>query len=286
MRIIVVGGTGLIGSKLLPVLTQNGHDAVAGALETGLNTITGEGLAELLKDADVVVDVSNSPSLEEQPAMDFFTTSTSNLLSYGQAAGVSHHVTLSIVGTERLQESGYLPRQDGSESLIRNASIPYSIVHATQFFEFFRGIANGATIGDEVRVSHALIQPMAAQEVAGALGRVATERPLNGTVEVAGPQVFHLDEFIQWGWRLPGIRAALSPIRKHATSVRAWKNGPCFPRRPLSWVKSPSNHGFRQTCKAGKQRRRSSQIPQSLALTVRAGQRIAEQCQKLRRIQS
>jgi uncharacterized protein YbjT (DUF2867 family) len=204
MRIIVIGGTGLIGSKLLPLLIQHGHDAVPGSLETGLNTITGEGLAGLLKDANVVVDVSNSPSFEDRPAMDFFTTSTHNLLSYEKEAGVMHHVALSVVGTERLQESGYLRAKMAQENLIRDSSMPHSIVHATQFFEFFRAIANGATAGDAVHLSHALIQPMAAEEVAAALARVAMAPPLNDTIEVAGPQAFHLDEFIRMGLEAAG----------------------------------------------------------------------------------
>src|SRR5207247_34052 len=197
MKIVVIGGTGLIGSKLVKKLREHGHEAVAAAPNTGVNTFTGEGLAEVLKGASVVVDVSNSPSWEDSAVMTFFETSTRNLLKYGAAAGVKHHVALSVVGTDRLSESGYFRAKIAQEELIKGGSIPYSIVHATQFFEFIERIADAATDGNTVRLPPALIQPMAADDVAGALARVAAGPPLNGTVEVAGPEQFRLDELIR-----------------------------------------------------------------------------------------
>jgi uncharacterized protein YbjT (DUF2867 family) len=199
MKIVVIGGSGLIGSKLVAKLGAQGHEAVAASPNSGVNTLTGEGLAEVLKGASVVVDVSNSPSFEEAAVMEFFKTSTRNLLSYEAAAGVGHHVALSVVGAERLPDSGYFRAKVAQEKLIKESPIPYSIVHATQFFEFVKGIADASTDGDQVRLPHALIQPMAADDVAAAVGRVATGLPLNGTVEVAGPEKFHLDELIRRG---------------------------------------------------------------------------------------
>src|SRR5258705_2386745 len=172
MKIVVIGGTGLIGSKLVNKLREHGHEAVAAAPNTGVNTLTGEGLAEVLKDVSVVVDVSNSPSWEDSAVLKFFETSTSNVLSYEAAAGVKHHIALSVVGTDRLSESGYFRAKIAQEKLIKAGPIPYSIVHATQFFEFVKSIADAATTGDVVNLSPALIQPMAADDVASAVGRV------------------------------------------------------------------------------------------------------------------
>jgi uncharacterized protein YbjT (DUF2867 family) len=201
MKIVVIGGSGLIGSKLVTKLREQGHEAVAASPASGVNTITGEGLAEVLRGAQVVVDVSNSPSFEEEAATEFFKTSTGNLLASEAAAGVGHHVALSVVGTERLSErggiGGYFRAKLAQEQLIKESSIPYSIVRATQFFEFVKNIADASADGDKVRLPHALIQPMAADDVAGAVGRVATGSPLNGTVEVAGPERFHFDELIR-----------------------------------------------------------------------------------------
>jgi uncharacterized protein YbjT (DUF2867 family) len=199
MKVVVIGGSGLIGSKLVTGLKQQGHEVVAAAPDTGVNTLTGEGLAEALKGASVVVDVSNSPSFEEKPVMDFFTTSTGNLLRYATVAGVKHYVVLSVVGTERIPDSPYLRAKNAQETLIKGGGIPYSIVHATQFFEFVARIADDATDGSTVRLPNVLIQPMAADDVARALGRVAVGEPLNGTVEVAGPEQFHFDELIRKG---------------------------------------------------------------------------------------
>jgi len=201
MKIVVIGGTGLIGSKLVTNLTEQGHEAVPASPNSGVNTITGEGLAEVLAGAAVVVDVSNSPSFEDAAVMKFFETSTRNLLAAEAAAGVTHHVALSVVGTgtDGFKDSGYIRAKVVQEKLIKEASIPYSIVHATQFFEFGKGIADSATVGNTVRVPPALIQPIAADDVAKAVGRVAIESPLNGTIEIAGPEQFRFDEFIRRG---------------------------------------------------------------------------------------
>src|SRR4051812_35359707 len=200
-KIVVIGGTGLIGSKVIEKLRAHGYEAVAAAPNTGVNTLTGEGLAEVLKNASVVVDVSNSPSFEDKAVMEFFRTSTGNLLSYEAKAGVKHHVALSVVGTDRLQESGYMRAKLAQEKLIKESKIPYSIVHATQFFEFVTRIADEATDGNQVRVPPVFIQPMAAEDVATAVAKVAAGTPLNGMVEVAGPQRLHFDEFIRQGLR-------------------------------------------------------------------------------------
>ena len=209
MKIVVIGGTGLIGSKLVSKLREHGHEAVPASPNSGVNTLTGEGLAEVLKGASVVVDVSNSPSFEETEAMKFFTTATNNLIQYEKAAGVRHHVALSVVGTGRLAEKkpsdaektirGYFRAKLMQEKLIAESSIPYSIVHATQFFEFVKSIADASTAGTTVRVAPVLIQPMAADDVASAVGRVAVGPAINGIVEVGGPQQFRLDEFVRQG---------------------------------------------------------------------------------------
>jgi uncharacterized protein YbjT (DUF2867 family) len=199
MKLVIIGGTGLIGSKLVTKLREHGHDAVAAAPNTGVNTLTGEGLAEVLQGASVVVDVSNSPSFEDAAVMEFFTTSTRNLLKAAGAAGVTHYVALSVVGTERLSESGYFRAKIAQEQLIRESSIPYSIVHATQFFEFVKNIAAAATEGNTVRLAPVLIQPMAADDVAKAVGRIAVGAPVNGIVEIAGPEQVRLDELIREG---------------------------------------------------------------------------------------
>ncbi|MEU2110153.1 SDR family oxidoreductase [Streptomyces sp. NPDC019507] len=199
MKVVVIGGTGLIGSKVVGKLTEHGHEAVPAAPSTGVNTLTGEGLAEVLEGASVVVDVSNSPSFEEKAVMDFFRTSTTNLLKAEAEAGVTHHVALSVVGTERLEENGYFRAKLAQEGLIKTSGIPYSIVHATQFFEFVKGIADAATEGDVVRVPDARIQPMFSDDVAAAVARTAVGTPLDGVIEVCGPDEFAFDEFIRKG---------------------------------------------------------------------------------------
>lgn len=199
MKIVVIGGTGLIGSKVVNKLTEHGHNAVAASPKSGVNTLTNEGLADALKDAAVVIDVSNSPSFEDNAVLEFFRRSTSNLLAAEAAAGVGRHVALSVVGSERLTQSGYFRAKIAQETLIKESSIPFSIVRATQFFEFVKGIADDATDGDTVHLASALIQPMAADDVASAVGRTAEGAPVNGIVEVAGPERFGLDEFVRRG---------------------------------------------------------------------------------------
>ncbi len=199
MKIVVIGGSGLIGSKLVPKLRQHGHEAVAASPNTGVNTLTGEGLAEALKGASVVVDVSNSPSWEDAAVLNFFETSTRNLLTHEAAAGVGHHVALSVVGSERMLESGYFRAKIAQEKLIKESSSAYSIVRATQFFEFVKGIADFSTQDNTVLLPHVLIQPMAADDVASGVGMVAIGAPVNGTVEIGGPEKFHLDELVRRG---------------------------------------------------------------------------------------
>ena len=197
MKIVVIGGTGLIGSKLVPKLREQGHEAVAASPKSGVNTLTGEGLAEALKGASVVVDVTNSPSWEDAVVMNFFETSTRNQLAYESAAGVKHHVALSVVGTERMVASGFFRAKMAQENLIKASSNPYSLIRATQFFEFVKGIADFSTEGNKVRLPSALIQPMSADDVASAVGRIATGAPVNGTVEIGGPEMFRLDELVR-----------------------------------------------------------------------------------------
>ena len=188
MKIVVIGGSGLIGKKLVNNLRQHGHEVVAASPSSGVNTVTGEGLAEALAGAQVVVDVANSPSCEDKAVLEFFETSGRNLLAAEAAAGVGHHVALSVVGTDRLLASGYFRAKMAQENLIKASPIPYTIVRATQFFEFVGGIAQSATDGQTVRLPPALMQPIVSDDVAAALADVAVEEPLNGTVELAGPE--------------------------------------------------------------------------------------------------
>jgi uncharacterized protein YbjT (DUF2867 family) len=197
MKIVVIGGHGRIGSRIVENLAERGHDAVAADPSTGVDTLTGEGLAEALAGADVVVDVCNSPSIEDEAVMDFFQTSTRNLLAAEQAAGVGHHVALSVVGCDRLADSGYMRAKVAQEGLIEASSIPYTIVRATQFYEFVKTIADAATEGETVRMPSASIQPIAAADVASAVGRTAAGTPAGGIVEIAGPEPFRFDELIR-----------------------------------------------------------------------------------------
>lgn len=201
MKVVVIGGSGLIGSKVVSKLREQGHEAVSASPNSGVNSLTGEGLAEALQGASVVVDVSNSPSFEDAAVLKFFVTATSNLLAAEEEAGVQHHVALSVVGTDRplLLGSGYIRAKMGQETLIKASHVPYSIVRATQFFEFGNGIAAAATVGAAVRVPPVLIQPMAAEDVATAVARTALGKPLNGVTEVGGPQRLRFDEFIRRG---------------------------------------------------------------------------------------
>lgn len=196
MKIVVIGGTGLIGSKVVESLQQQGHEVLAASPDTGVNAVTGEGLAEALTGAEVVVDVANSPSFEDKAALDFFQTAGRNLSAAEVAAGVRHHVALSVVGTERLQDSGYFRAKLAQETLIKASSVPYTLVRATQFFEFLRGIAKSATVEESVHLPHTLFQPMAAQDVANAVAKAALGTPADDTIEIAGPEAFYLDELV------------------------------------------------------------------------------------------
>ena len=197
MKIVIMGGTGLVGSRLAGKLRQTGHRPVVGAPEMGVNSLTGGGLHEALQDAQILVDVTNAPDREAEAVMHFFQTSSRNLLAAVAAAGVGHYVALSVVGTERLTASGYFRAKIAQEKLIEESSIPYSIVRATQFFECMNDIAAAATDGSAIRLPPALIQPLAADDAAGALARLALGTPLNGMIEVAGPEQFRLDELIR-----------------------------------------------------------------------------------------
>jgi len=197
MKIVVIGGSGLIGSKLVTKLREHGHEAIAASPNSGVNSLTGEGLAEVLRGASVVVDVSNSPSWEDSAVLNFFETSTRNLLKYGAEAGVKHLVALSVVGTQQLSSSGYFRAKIAQEQLIKSSPIPYSIVHATQFFEFIKGIADISMKDGKVYLPSVLFQPMAADDVASGVGRVAVSTPVNGIVEIGGPEQFRLDELVR-----------------------------------------------------------------------------------------
>lgn len=197
MKIVVIGGTGLIGSKVVKNLSEQGYEVVPASPNSGVNTLTGEGLAEVLEGASVVVDVSNSPSFEDAAVMEFFETSTRNLLNAEAAAGVGHHVALSVVGSDRLTDSGYFRAKVAQEKLIKESSIPYSIVRATQFFEFLKRIADDATEGNTVRLPSVRFQPMAADDVASAVSKVAIGAPLKAIVEVGGPDQLRFDEFVR-----------------------------------------------------------------------------------------
>jgi uncharacterized protein YbjT (DUF2867 family) len=222
MKIVIIGGTGLIGSKVVTRLREQGNQAVPASPDSGVNTLTGEGVAAAVNGADVVVDVSNSPSFEDAAVLKFFETSTTNLLAAEAAAGVGHHVALSIVNCDRLPDSGYLRAKVAQEKLIRNSSIPYSIVRATQFFEFLKRITDDATDGNTVHIAPVLFQPMAATDVAFAVCGVALGAPLNGIAEVAGPQQFRFDEFVRLGLsarRDPRVVVADPDARYYGTEL-------------------------------------------------------------------
>ncbi|HKE25161.1 MAG TPA: SDR family oxidoreductase [Bryobacteraceae bacterium] len=197
MKIVVIGGTGLIGSRLVKKLREHGQEAVAASPSTGVNTITGEGLAGALQGASAAVDVTNAPSWEDAAVLQFFQTSTRNLLDQEAAAGVRHHIALSVVGTERMLESGFFRAKLAQENLIKASSVPYSIIRATQFFEFVEKIADFSTEGNHVRLPSVLFQPMAADDVASAIERIALTSPVNAIVEIGGPERFRLDEFVR-----------------------------------------------------------------------------------------
>ena len=196
MKIVIIGGTGLIGSKTVERLRNRGHEVIAASPNTGVNTITGEGLAEALAGTDVVLDLANSPSFEDKAVLEFFETSGRNLLAAEKAAGVKHHVALSVVGTERLQESGYFRAKLVQEKLIKTSGIAYTIVHSTQFMEFLAGIAQSGTVGDTVHLSPAYVQPIVSDDVADAMADIALAAPVNGTVEIAGPERARLSDLV------------------------------------------------------------------------------------------
>jgi uncharacterized protein YbjT (DUF2867 family) len=215
MKIVVIGGSGLIGKKLVRILRERGQEAVPASPSSGVNTQTGEGLSESLAGAAVVVDVSNSPSWADDAVMEFFKTSTSNLLAAEREAGVGHHIALSVVGADRLPESGYMRAKVAQEGLIQSGGVPYTIVRATQFFEFVGGIAQSATDGQTVRLPPALMQPIVSDDVAAALARVAVAEPLNRMVELAGPEPIRQDELVR------RYLAAKKDPRKVITDVKA-----------------------------------------------------------------
>ncbi|WP_095129083.1 SDR family oxidoreductase [Pseudomonas sp. Irchel s3h14] len=233
MKIVVIGGTGLIGSKLVQNLRERGHDVLAASPSTGVNSITREGLAQAMDGAEVVVDVANAPSWEDQAVLEFFETSSRNLLAAEAAAGVRHHVALSIVGSERLPENGYFRAKVAQENLIKASGIPYTLLRATQFFEFVGGIAQSATVGDEICLSPALIQPMASDDVVAALTDVALAAPINGTVEVAGPEAMPLDELVRRFLR------ATQDTRKVVPDVHARYFGAVLDDQSLTPGKNP-----------------------------------------------
>jgi uncharacterized protein YbjT (DUF2867 family) len=215
MKIVVIGGSGLIGKKLVNKLRQQGHEVVAASPSSGVNTLTGEGLAEALTGAQVVIDVANSPSFEDKAVLEFFETGGRNLLAAEAAAGVEHHIALSVVGTDRLLASGYFRAKMAQENLIKASTVPYTIVRATQFFEFVGSIAQSATDGQTVRLPPALMQPIVSDDVAAALADIAVEQPLNGTVELAGPEPIRLDELVR------RLLIANRDVRKVTTDVHA-----------------------------------------------------------------
>ena len=215
MKIVIIGGSGLIGTKLVNNLRQLGHEVVAASRSSGVNTLTGEGLAEVLTGAQVVVDVANSPSFEDKAVLEFFETGGRNLLAAEAAAGVGHHVALSVVGTERLLASGYFRAKMAQENLIKASKIPYTIIRATQFFEFVSAIAQSATDGQTVRLSPALLQPIVSDDVAATVAEIAVGEPLNGTVELAGPEPIRLDELVR------RFLSANRDVRKVTTDVHA-----------------------------------------------------------------
>ena len=221
MKIVVIGGTGLIGSKVVNILRQAGHEVLAASPKSGVNTLTGEGLAEALAGAQTVVDVANSPSFEDKPALDFFETSGRNLLSAEKSTGVKHHVALSVVGTDRLTGSGagslsgYFRAKMAQENLIRASGIPFTIVHATQFFEFVKSIVQSGTGGSTIQLSSVLMQPMASGDVAAAVAEVALGQPVNGMIEIAGPDQIRQDELVRQ------YLAATGDARKVVTDDKA-----------------------------------------------------------------
>lgn len=245
MKIVVIGGSGLIGKKLVNNLRQRGHDVVAASPSSGVNAVTGEGLAKALTKAQVVVDVSNSPSFEDKPALEFFEKSGHNLIAAETAAGVQHHVALSVVGTDRLLASGYFRAKMAQENLIKASKIPYTILRATQFFEFVSAIAQSAAEGQAVRLSPALLQPVASDDVAAALSDVAVEKPLNRTIELGGPERVGLDELVRLLFKATGdgrkvitdTQALYYGLELNDQSLTPAENSRIGPTRFENWLK-------------------------------------------------
>lgn len=233
MKIVVIGGTGLIGKKLVAILRDRGHDVLAASPSSGVNTLTGEGLSEALKGAAILVDVANSPSFEDKAVMEFFETSGRNLAAAEKAAGVRHHVALSVVGADRLPDSGYMRAKVAQEKLIEASKIPYTIVRATQFFEFVGAIAQSATDGTLVRLPSAMMQPIVSDDVAAALADVALAKPLNGIVEVAGPEPIRMDELVR------RFLSATRDARQVATDPQAQYYGTAVTDRSLTPSENP-----------------------------------------------
>ena len=247
MKIVVIGGSGLIGRKLVNNLRQRGHEVVAGSPSTGVNTITGEGFADTLAGAEVVVDVANAPVWEDKAVLEFFETSGRNLLAAEAAAGVRHHVALSVVGTERLLASGYFRAKLAQETLIKASPIPYTIVRATQFFEFVGGIAQAATEGQTVRVPAAMMQPIVSDDVAAVVANVALAEPLNDIVETAGPDPIRQDELVRQFLEATGdprkvvtdVRALYYGIEVNDQSLVPGDNPRLGPTRFEDWLSQP-----------------------------------------------
>ncbi|AXY74226.1 NAD-dependent epimerase/dehydratase family protein [Paraflavitalea soli] len=250
MKIVIIGGTGLIGSQLVNILAQQQHEVIAASPNTGVNTLTGEGLEEVLKTANVVVDVSNSPSFADEPVMNFFKVSNENLMRAEKAAGVQHHIALSVVGTEKMQDGGYFRAKLVQENLIKASGIPFTIVHATQFFEFAGGIVAMSTSDDgKVRLSDALIQPIASKDVAAFLAKIATESPKNKMVEIGGPEQFRLDEWIkiyQQGTKktlevITDANATYSGVTLHKTTLTPENPVYLGESEYVDWISKPEN---------------------------------------------
>ncbi len=246
MKIVVIGGRGLIGSKVATKLSAQGHDVVTASRRSGVDSLTGEGLLDAVAGADVLVDVADSPLFDDEPVMHFFTTATANLLSAEQQAGIDHHVALSVVGAQTMPDSGYNTAKAAQENLIKRSGRPYSIVRATPFYEFALGLADSATDGDIVRLPHALFRPIAADDVATAVARAAVAPPINGVTEIAGPDAMGMDDFVRSGL------AAKGDLRRIVTDAKAPyfgaviddhtlapdNNATIFPTRYSDWIDS------------------------------------------------
>jgi uncharacterized protein YbjT (DUF2867 family) len=244
MKIVVIGGTGLIGSKLVAKLREDGHEPLAASPDTGVNTLTGEGLAEALEGAQVLVDVANAPLWDDAEVLDFFQTSSRNMLAAEVAAGVEHHVALSVVGADRLPQSGYLRAKIAQEELVKAASVPYSILRATQFFEFIGRIADSGADGDTIRLAPVFVQPESADDVAAALAELAEGEPVNGIVELGGPEQFRLDELARRVLRanndprpvMPDVHARYFGAELDDHSLTPGSNARIAPTRFEDWL--------------------------------------------------